>query len=395
MFLKNKSPFYIGKASSLKSRLNSYLKITDLKSKILNEEATNLKITKLTSPIEALIQESQLIKTLKPRYNVLWQDDKNYFYVAFTGEKFPKIFLTHQPSQAKRKTSRVNHDDLPFAISNLPQYIGPFTDGASLKIVLRLLRRYFPYCACQKNHLRECLNAQIGNCPGYCCITTLLRDRALVYKNKKEYQKNIKAIKNILSGRNKKFIKKLRTPSEMLAVENIYSHSDFIQNPKSQILNSKFKIECYDISHFAGKEAVGAMTLFRLDRISERQADLVPETKGWRKFKIKNLETRNDPGNIAEILSRRLNHPEWPYPDIILVDGGVAQFNAAKKAIDGFFRNKTRPELSLLSFAKPEKKIYGPKNLLPKRVLEQAIQQTHRFVIKFHKQTREKKLFIL
>ncbi len=253
IFLKNKAPFYVGKAANLRSRLKSYLKIParhamqgvagghDLKSKILNEEATHLKLIKLNSPIEALIKESQLIKTLKPLYNILWQDDKNYFYVAFTKEKFPKIFITHQPTQNPK--SKI-------------QYTGPFTDGASLKIVMRLLRRHFPYCTCFKSHHRECLNAQINNCLGYCCkVNTLTDDRPY-----KQYQKNIREIKSILSGKNKSFVKKLRTPSELMAVENIYNHSPFL-NQKPEIQDLRSKLECYDISHFAGKEAVGAFTV--------------------------------------------------------------------------------------------------------------------------------------
>lgn len=84
IFYQNKTPLYIGKASSLKNRLKSYLKINDLKTKVLDQEADNLKYIVCHSPIEALIQESNLIKNLKPKYNVIWQDDKNYFYVAFT-----------------------------------------------------------------------------------------------------------------------------------------------------------------------------------------------------------------------------------------------------------------------------------------------------------------------
>jgi len=363
IFLRNNDVFYVGKASNLKSRLKSYLKIHDLKTKILHKEATRLKLVKLSSPIEALIRESQLIKTLKPRYNILWQDDKNYFYVAFTKEKFPKIYITHQPFGAPQ---------------GKPLVIGPFTDGASLKIVIRLLRRHFPYCTCFKPHLRECLNSQINNCLGFCCSKNITATKEQI----KKYRENIKKIRDILSGKNRNFIKKLQTPSELMAVENIYSHSNFL-NSKFEIQNSK--LECYDISHFAGKEAVGAYTV-----LVNQNNQWQPDVNSFRKFKIKSTETKNDPNSIAEILSRRLNHPEWHYPEIILIDGGITQYNAAKKVLNKFFLNKNYKP-ALLSFAKPERRIYGEK-IISEEIIKKAIEQTHRFVIKFHRQTRVKML---
>ena len=463
LFYQNKTPLYIGKASNLKNRLKSYLKITDLKNSILDREATNLKLIKLSSPIEALIEESKLIKSLKPKYNVLWRDDKNYFYVVFTNETFPKIFLTHQPQRGIR-----NYE------SGIKNTVGPFTDGVSLKIVLRLLRRYFPYCTCFGRrspsavrsftrrglgeggyHLRPCLNAQIGNCPGYCCraISTLSDRTMLILEQKKSYQKslyqissdrlkrvaninkykkNIRAIKNILMGRNKKFIKKLRAPSEMLAVENIYEHSTYLEGGSFRfglrsLYHQKFssnghstkslnnalyanetvklyfikKIECYDISHFSGKEAVGAFTVL-VKNENEWQAD----PASFRRFNIKNTYTKDDPRMIAEILSRRLNHPEWPYPDLIVIDGGITQFRAAKRIVNAGLRKtnglaKIAKFPIVISFAKPKQEIHGLQllpqkiqseivQLLKEKVVERIIKQTHRFVIGFHRWKRDR-----
>src|SRR3989344_5220560 len=88
IFYHNQIPLYVGKASNLKNRLQSYLKITDFKTESLHKEANKLKLIKLRSNIEALITESKLIKELKPRYNILWKDDKSYFYVFFTKDLF-------------------------------------------------------------------------------------------------------------------------------------------------------------------------------------------------------------------------------------------------------------------------------------------------------------------
>src|SRR3989344_4118874 len=84
IFYHNQIPLYVGKASNLKNRLQSYLKITDFKTEALHRDADRLKLIKLRSNIEALIVESRLIKSLKPKLKILWRDDKSYFYVYFT-----------------------------------------------------------------------------------------------------------------------------------------------------------------------------------------------------------------------------------------------------------------------------------------------------------------------
>jgi len=226
VFYDRKNILYIGKASNLKNRLRSYLKAGDfnpapfdiysrksipiknkervsqskrcgVKNARLQENATNLKFIHLRSEIEALIEEAKLIKKYNPLYNVLWRDDKTYFYALFAGDKFPRIFVVH-----KNRLPTTNHS-LPTINA-----IGPFTDGRALRLVLRMLRRYFPYCTCPKPHLRICLNAQIGNCFGFCCIAR----RSVSAKESRndgkattlqiaQYKKNIRIIKNFLVGK--------------------------------------------------------------------------------------------------------------------------------------------------------------------------------------------------
>ena len=354
IFYKNSLPLYIGKASNLKSRLQSYLKITDIKNKILDKEANKLKLIKLRSPVEALITEANLIKTLKPQYNVLWRDDKNYFYVGFTKERFEKVFITHQPK------------DL--------EVIGPFTDGKAIRLFLKILRRQYPYCTCLQTHLRSCLNAQIGNCLDYCCARRSFSEGGLHYDA--QYSKNIKIIKQILMGKKMNILNKIIKSSESWAFENIYEHIPFLNTNNAE--KAFQKIECYDISHFSGKEAVGAFTV-----LVNKNGSWESDGNQFRKFKIKNTNTRNDPQMISEILSRRLNHPEWPYPNLIIIDGGITQYNAAKKIAGN---------LPLISFAKPNKKVFG-KTDLPKEVIEKAIEQTHRYVLSFHRHLRNVKLY--
>ncbi|MEK7191959.1 MAG: GIY-YIG nuclease family protein [Patescibacteria group bacterium] len=387
---------YVGKAVNLKNRLRSYLKITDAKTESLNQEAVRLDYIVLRSEIESLIEESRLIKELKPKYNILWQDDKSYLYVALTRQSYPKIFITHKNSKP-RKVPRGPRG--PFAGLKI-SLIGPFTDGAALRLVLRLLRRQYPYCTCAQTHLRDCLNAQIEKCLGFCCKRDA--DMRIHVDDANNYRKNIRMIKSILLGQSKKLISALSDPQERAALEKIFEHKDFINqqiaNPvrinesrirvfenskkiRYSLIENIQRVECYDNSHLSGKEAVGAMTV-----LVKKDGYWQSDKSGYRKFKIKSAQTQDDPRMIAEVLERRLNHPEWPYPDLIIIDGGLAQYNAAKKILE---KHRT---IQLISFAKPNKQIIGLDNSPPElqKLAEQAIYQTHNFAIRYHRQVRRK-----
>jgi len=390
IFYRNRTPLYVGKASNLKNRLQNYLAITDLKTESLHREANKLKVIKLRTNIEALIVESQYIKKLRPRYNILWRDDSSYTYVFITKDVFPRIFIGHETDK-----KRFYPDS---------QSIGPFTDTAALKTVFRLLRKYFPYCNCVP-HLRICLNAQINNCPGYCCKKQHIPTK----KEKFAYRKNISAIISILTGKNKTFIKKLKDPYQLLILDKIWQHAPYLANSEWRIANSGLPIadrkntishklsaisraECYDNSHLSGKEAVGAMTAWK-----KENGIWIADKNMWRKFKIYGNYTEDDPRMMHEIVSRRLRHPEWQYPDLIIIDGGIAQFNAALSAV-----NKLKVEglkLKVISFAKPDQKIFGLEKspiLITKlppefqKLIKQAIQNTHNFVIRYHRKIRRR-----
>src|SRR3989338_11593477 len=124
-------------------RVNSYFQkssfLSAAKIKML-EEAKKTDCKKTDSEIDALILESNLIKKYQPKYNVLMRDDKQYFYVGLTREKFPKIFITHRPMNHQTESSKIQGNFVK------RDYIGPFTDGAALKSALRMLSQIFPFC---------------------------------------------------------------------------------------------------------------------------------------------------------------------------------------------------------------------------------------------------------
>lgn len=343
-FQNNKEkPLYIGKAANLRSRLLSYLKLGDPRIQKMIDLAETITYEETGSDIEALILESQRIKKQKPQFNIMLRDDKQYFFVVFTPEKFPKIFLTHQPQKFK----------------NTP--IGPFTDGAALKVTLKILRRFFPYCTCKQFHHVRCLNAHIGKCLGFCCL------KNSKHVDKKLYKKNIRAIKDILNGKKSTVIRNMEKEMSLEAnqgkleraielrdkikqIKRVFENAQIIsrhrQNSDGNLLELKkalrldnfpHRIEGYDVSNIQGIHATGSMVAF---------IDGLPDKNEYRKFKIrqtfssKNLGGQvrggNDTGMLREIIGRRLTHGEWTYPDLIIVDGGKGQLNAAYGIISNF-----------------------------------------------------------
>ena len=405
---KNK-PLYIGKALNLKNRLKSYLKIENPRLEKMIEESARVDVVETEGEIEALILESQYIKKYRPDFNIMLRDDKQYGFVGFTEEEYPKIFITHQPTFQKQGFWR--------------NYIGPFTDIGALKTTLRLLRRIFPYCTCKQTHHNYCLNYHIGKCIGVCCL------KHNEHKNKehKTYLKSIEAIKDILSGKKSMLIKKLENEMKKLSsrreyekalelqykiekLKKIFANAKIIKSNTDvmihhnnvgvlklmqrelQLPSYPRRIETYDIANIQGKYAVGAMVVFTNGK---------PDKNEYRKFKIQNrttsqVGTLGDVGMLREVLARRLKHPEWPMPDLILVDGGKAQFNAIKSIIKNIpiialTKNEKHQGHKIITDSKKEIGLSKLPTQL-KNLLLQINSESHRFAISYYRTLHLKSL---
>lgn len=379
------------------------------------QESTLVDWQGLESDIEALIREAELIKRHRPKYNVVMRDDKRYFYVSFTKNQFPKLFLTHQPFD-KLRTSPT-------------YYIGPFTDGGAIKTVLHMLRKIFPYCQCSLSgkilHIRPCQSAELGRCLGICCLrkktwSTFYPD---VFLRKKTYQKHIQLLKKILLGKHKtvasmlekemrvfaqkkEYEKAATLRNQIHALENVFSHREFLSRDDATyrqkgthylqtLLGSPSirRIEAFDISNLQGQFAVGSMVVF---------TDGKPDKNEYRKFRIKLAGRPNDVAMIKETLNRRLAHRGWTAPDVILIDGGKAQLNAALLANRAYSTRGKRKNIKIVALAKREEELYLPsgkviklkENPQPLLHLLQAVRnEAHRFAISYHKKLRSKDLF--
>ena len=359
-FKKGAKFFYVGKAANIKERVKQHKDLLGL--------AKEIGYIKTNSEIEALILEAKLIKKIQPKYNVLWRDDKNYFYVAITKESFPRVFITHQ---LKIKNCKLKID-----------FIGPFIEGTSLKRALTYLRRTFPYYTSKSHPKGSCLWCHLKLCPGPDPV-------------KPEYQKNIKSLVFVLKGNSRKVLNDLERRMKKSSLLQEYEKAAKIRDKITsleRVINPQQipgRAEAYDVSNIQGEEAAGSMVTFINGR---------PAKNFYRKFKIKIAGKPNDVAMIKEILSRRLRHAEWPYPDLILIDGGKAHLNAASKCLKWNFKHI----IKVMAIAKKENKLYVEGRTkpillkgLPREMFNLILQlrdEAHRFAISYHRKLRKKRL---
>jgi len=413
-FRDEREILYIGKASNIKERIKNHFQQRGFKESLFLDKTKSIGYIKTDSEIEALILEANLIKKYQPKYNVVWRDDKNYFFVGITKEDFPRVFITHQ-------TFKLEIGNWKLEIN----YVGPFVDGKALKQTLKILRKVFPYRSCKTLPKRACLWYHLGRCPAPCLLRSkILEVPKIREKLKKEIQRNANLIFEIIRGRKLQVLKELKKEmrevaktqdfekaakirDQILALEKVLTQAKIfeiqpiqkvnwlqIQKKLKKILILKraiSKIEAYDISNIQGKLATGSMVTF---------IDGKPEKKFYRKFKIKISGEPNDIAMIKEILTRRFKHPEWLFPELILIDGGIAQLNAALKIKNK--NSKIKNKMKVMSLAKKKNKLYL-ENLkkpillksLPREIFNLVLQlrdEAHRFAISYHKKLREKEL---
>ena len=161
-FLNEKGKvIYVGKAKNLKNRVRSYFqnRIDSPKTAALVAKIEDLQLIVTDSEIEALVLENNLIKDLKPRYNVNLKDDKSFPYIRVTNEPYPRIFPTRN------------------VVKDGSRYFGPYTDVKNMKSSLRLLNKVFKIRSCKlditqesidKKKFKICLDYHIKKCEGPC-----------------------------------------------------------------------------------------------------------------------------------------------------------------------------------------------------------------------------------
>ncbi|HZE86658.1 MAG TPA: GIY-YIG nuclease family protein [Methylomirabilota bacterium] len=407
---------YVGKAKDLKSRVSSYFANPSMlygKTKTLVEQVTKIKVTIVESELEALLLEAFYIKKYKPKYNIRLVDSKAYILIRITAkDAYPKVLLARR-------------EDDPHSI-----YFGPYPNAGAVKLVLKIIRKIFPFQSVLNHPKRICLYHHLGLCP----CPPMFDSPEL----QKEYRKNIRGMVRMLEGESKKIMNELEKDREVLSSNERYEEALVVQkkinalsivtqpfhrpfeydvnpnlrtdlrqqeldelmrilNQHSFALQKLERIECYDISNIQGTNATGSMVVLTNGEIDKSQ---------YRKFKIKKDGKPNDFAMMKEMLKRRFLHDEWHTPDLIVVDGGKGQVSSALDAL-----SQRGINIPLVGLAKKEETIVIPNSpntvsseenftevLLPKnskalQLVMRIRDEAHRFAITYHRKLRSKAVF--
>ncbi len=327
---------YVGKAAVLKNRVRQYFQQSrgrDPKTEALVREIADVEWMVVDSEIEALFLEAELIRRYMPRYNILLRDDKAMSYIRINYDNpYPTVSTTRRP------------------LDDGARYYGPYNSLATVRQALKLLRRVFPYATREiVGQKRASLQYHLGLDPGLEEGRTSLDD----------YRTNLRKLMAIIEGKRKTIEKELerdmqraakladfelaaKLRNQLFALRGlnqqvIFSDKEFMDISKDHALNElvnvlslpnyPFRIEGYDISHMQGTDVVASMVVF---------TNGVSNKSEYRKFKTK-INHNNDFYNMNETLKRRLsekNIKAWGKPNLVLIDGGKGQLDAAIAARD-------------------------------------------------------------
>jgi excinuclease ABC subunit C len=383
---------YVGKATSLKKRVNQYFdRPHDSRIGDLVRHIRSIDYHVRDTALEALILEANLIKYYWPKYNVMGKDNKSFLYLAITKEDYPRPLLvrgTQLDEESPKKYRTI---------------FGPYTSPKSLRAALDLLRKVFSWTTCTPGMKRPCFYYHLKQCPGVCVGAA----------DKRAYQKTIRDLIKFFEGKKdtllKDFKKEMKTAAKEKRFEDAAAYRNkiyFLEHIQDvailkrengdvdKILEGETgvnlfgRIEGYDVSNISGTMTVASMVVFLQGAAAKAE---------YRKFRIRTVQGPNDVASLRETLMRRFRNP-WKHPDLILVDGGIGQVNIATNVLRHL--NLAIPVIGMAKGPdrKKEELVCTKNNLELCRLCEhykdflvQVRDEAHRFAVAYHRKLRSRR----
>jgi excinuclease ABC subunit C len=412
---------YVGKAAILRNRVRQYFqnsRYKDPKTTALVNDIDDIDWMEVSSEIEALFVEAEMVKRYMPKYNILLRDDKSMVYVRVDYDSdYPTVSTTRRP------------------LDDGAKYFGPYLSQHSVRQALKYLRRTFPYATSKTiGQKRASLHYHLGLDPGLEESKTSLED----------YRKNLRKLIKVIEGNigeaekeieaemkksadNQQFEEAANYRNQLTNLRNlrnkvVFSDKEFLDISKDHALSDltrmlglktyPSRIEGYDISHMQGTDVVASMVVF---------SNGVSNKSEYRKFKTKK-DHNNDFYNMNETILRRFstkNIKNWKVPNLVLIDGGKGQLDAAIAA-----RDKMSIGIPFIGLAKREEQIVVdnvrsnvtldhalinklggfiessekftminlPNNTNTVKLLQRIRDESHRFAVSYHSTLKQKRM---
>ena len=428
---------YVGKALDLRKRVSQYFQSSrrmgwDLKFNALVEAIHDFDIHVVRSEPEALLLESKLIKEFKPRFNISLRDDKRYLMLKVNlNDPIPNFVFTRLKK------------------ADGARYFGPFVNSTALRNIVALARKQFNLRGCRvftpgEADYKHCLYGHLKHCTAP-CVGIVTRE---------QYREQVQAACNFLEGQCREMQGQLEAEMKKAAAAHDFEKAadlrDLLRdlqdtwkktekfarvpytlplsiNPENDLVAlakilelpaPPLRIEGFDISNISGTFAVASLVSFKNGR---------PDRANYRRFKIKTVTGQDDFASMAEVVRRRysrlkreaqqmadgrwkmgkddrsetptsISHlPSPNFPDLIMVDGGRGQLNAACAELAKLGLGK----IPIIGLAKEFEEIYLPEKSLPLRLsldhpavklLQRIRDECHRVANSYNAQLRLKKI---
>jgi excinuclease ABC subunit C len=328
---KNGKIIYVGKAKNLRNRVRQYFTSRNAGPRIerMVSLIKDVEIINTDSEVESLILEMNLIKQLKPRYNVNLKDDKTYPYIVVTNEPFPRVF----PTRKRRNDGS--------------RYFGPYTDVGTMKYSLKMLRDIFMIRNCAFHITQEaiaqkkfklCLEYHIHKCEGPC--------EGLV--SQERYNEMISEVEKVLNGKTGTLIKELQTKMDAAAAAQHFEEAAQIRNKINslEVYTQRQKIVYEDLLDrdvfgFVKEEDEGCAMVLNI-----RDGKVI----GKRHFYLDTIEDKTDSEILENVLFRYYSENNF-IPDEIDLQSEIAD----SEALAEWFKNKNDKKVEIVFPKRGEK----------------------------------------